>query len=127
MIPRSNFSITKGSPKHYVVVGGTGKNNDHFFCGGEPFSANNPFLSIFLRYLSIALSCANRQPDCGSSLYTMLDSLPDVTVVKSGGLDDPEIRRSLAVGIELYTKDRIGFVNELHGAQQEEAFGDLGK
>lgn len=60
--------------------------------------------------------------DCGSSLYTALDVLPDVYCVKSGGLDDAEAR-DFKVGVEFYTKDRVGYSAEVEGAKQEKVFG----
>ena len=110
------------------MVGESGKNNDHFFCGGkrphEPIII--PSFPLFFLQTSSRLT-PTPWPECGSSLYTALDILPEVYCVKSGGLDDAEIRGSLEVGIEFYTKDRVGFATELQGAQQEKAFGDIGK
>ena len=57
VVPRTNFKVTKGSPKDYDAVGASGKIK-HWFC-----------------------------PRCGSSLYTALEVMPDVFCVKSGGLD----------------------------------------
>ena len=38
---RSNFKVTKGTPKTWDVTGDSGKNNKHFFCGSEwPFSGD---------------------------------------------------------------------------------------
>ncbi|CRK25666.1 hypothetical protein BN1723_013652, partial [Verticillium longisporum] len=58
VVPRTAFSVTKGTPRTWDAVAASGKINKHFFCG-----------------------------DCGSSLYTELEVLPDVTCVKAGGLD----------------------------------------
>lgn len=33
-MPRSEFKVTKGEPKHYNAKGDSGKMNDHWFCGG---------------------------------------------------------------------------------------------
>jgi hypothetical protein len=128
LIPRSNFGIVKGSPKHYVVVGDSGKNNDHFFCGGELLRSPTSYLpaSLFC-HPSLSSLAPDPQPECGSSLYTALEILPEVYCVKSGGIDDPEIRRNLEIKLEIYTKDRVGFAKELEGAQQDEAFGGHGK
>ena len=49
-----------GSPTHYTSQPDSGKTKTRAFC-----------------------------PICGSPLYTLLDSLPDVFVVKAGSLDDP--------------------------------------
>lgn len=35
VVPRKEFKVTKGSPKHYNVKGDSGKMNDHWFCGGS--------------------------------------------------------------------------------------------
>lgn len=34
VVPRKDFNVTKGSPKHYNIKGASGKMNDHVFCGG---------------------------------------------------------------------------------------------
>ncbi|KAF2084647.1 hypothetical protein K490DRAFT_48753 [Saccharata proteae CBS 121410] len=58
VVPRTNFKVTKGSPKSYDAVGASGKINKHWFC-----------------------------ETCGSGLYTELEIMPDMTCVKSGTLD----------------------------------------
>lgn len=92
VVPRGNFSVTKGSPKTYDAKGASGKINKHFFCG-----------------------------NCGSGLYTELEIMPDVTCVKSGGLDGGAANHPIAV--EFYTKDRLGYSKEVSGADQKPEFG----
>ncbi len=43
VVPRKEFKVTKGSPKHYNVKGDSGKMNDHWFCGGSSSFSNLPF------------------------------------------------------------------------------------
>lgn len=62
------------------------------------------------------------QSDCGSSLYTALDVIPDAYCIKSGVLDDPE-KRAIKVEVEFYTKDRVEYAKEVQGAKQVHAFG----
>ena len=50
--------MTKGKPKSYSITGDSGKENLHWFC-----------------------------QNCGSSLYTELEVMPDMTCVKTGSLD----------------------------------------
>ena len=59
---------------------------------------------------------------CGSSLYTELELMPDVTCIKAGGLDGglADIKE---IGVEFYTKDRVGYSQPVKGAKQEPAFG----
>lgn len=64
VVPRKDFKLTKGTAKSYAIVGDSGK-NVHWFC-----------------------------PTCGSSLYTELGVMPDMTCVKSGSIDK--------VGVEFY-------------------------
>jgi len=42
VVRRSDFKVTKGSPKNYNVKGDSGKMNDHWFCGGMFFSYSIP-------------------------------------------------------------------------------------
>ena len=48
--------------------------------------------------------------------------MPDVTCVKAGGLDGGAANIS-NIGVEFYTKDRVGFAKEVEGAKQERVFG----
>jgi len=92
VVPRTNFKVTKGTPKTWDAKGDSGKINKHFFCG-----------------------------NCGSSLYTELEVMPDVTCVKSGGLDGGAANHKVAV--EFYNKDRLGYTTPVEGANQMPAFG----
>lgn len=83
-----------GSPKDYDAVGDSGKVNKHFFCA-----------------------------NCGSSLYTELEVMPDLTCVKAGGLDGGAASLDNKVGVEFYTKDRAAYLKETAGAKQETKFG----
>ncbi|RMJ28807.1 Glutathione-dependent formaldehyde-activating enzyme [Aspergillus sp. HF37] len=91
VVPRDGFSVTKGTPKTYDVVGESGKNNKHFFCG-----------------------------NCGSSLYTELDLMADKTVIKAGTLDGGETHLGNSVDVELYSKDRVSYLLAVEGAMQAE-------
>lgn len=53
MMLRKELTPSTGEPKYYDITGDSGKKNRHFFCSG-----------------------------CGSSLYTELDLMPDVTCIK---------------------------------------------
>ncbi|KAK4502878.1 hypothetical protein PRZ48_006304 [Zasmidium cellare] len=92
VVPRTNFKVTKGSPKDYDAVGASGKINKHWFC-----------------------------PTCGSSLYTELEIMPDVTCIKSGGLDGG--KNDHKVGVEFYNRDRLGYTKPVEGAEQKVEFG----
>ena len=60
--------------------------------------------------------------ECGSSLYTLLDIMPDAVCIKSGGIDDKSTR-DYKVGVEFYCKDRLDYVKPNDGAKQEPVFG----
>lgn len=92
VVPRTNFKITKGTPKSFDALGKSGKVNKHFFCG-----------------------------NCGSGLYAELALMPEVTLIKSGGLDGGANNHPIAV--EFYTKDRLGYVDPIKGADQQREFG----
>lgn len=48
--------------------------------------------------------------------------MPDATCIKSGGIDDKKVR-DYSVGIEFYTKDRMGYSAPVKDAKQEPVFG----
>ncbi|KAJ9612716.1 uncharacterized protein PV06_02259 [Exophiala oligosperma] len=94
VVPRTSFKVTQGTPSSYDATGASGKINKHFFC-----------------------------PTCGSSLYTELEVMPDVTCVKAGGLDDGKAELGNKVDIEFYCKDRVKYQKEVSNAKQEPVFG----
>lgn len=54
-------------------------------------------------------------------MYTELDIMPDKTCIKAGGLDNGHANLWDKVETELYTKDRVSYMKEVPGAQQQEA------
>ncbi|CZT18588.1 probable DUF636 domain protein [Ramularia collo-cygni] len=91
VVPRTSFKVTKGSPKDYDAVGASGKINKHWFCG-----------------------------TCGSSLYTELEVMPDMTCVKTGSLDGGAADHKIAV--EFYNRDRLSYTKPVEGADQKAEF-----
>lgn len=65
---------------------------------------------------------ANLQVDCGSSLYTELEVMPDQVCIKSGGVDDRSVR-DYPVGVEFYVKDRMKYSAAVPDAKQVPQFG----
>lgn len=51
--------------------------------------------------------------------------MPDNVCIKAGGIDDKDARElgGKTVGVEFYTKDRMGYENPVGGAEQKEVFG----
>ncbi|KAJ5967789.1 Glutathione-dependent formaldehyde-activating enzyme/centromere protein V [Penicillium viridicatum] len=94
VVPRTSFKVTKGTPNSYDSVGNSGKINKHFFC-----------------------------PTCGSSIYTELEVMPDMTCVKAGTLDGGEANLKGKLDIEFYVKDRPAYLAAVEGAKQEPLFG----
>lgn len=47
--------------------------------------------------------------------------MPDVTCIKSGGLDGGAADHP--IGVEFYTKDRLAYVKPVADAEQKPAFG----
>ncbi|KAK5162468.1 DUF636 domain protein [Cryomyces antarcticus] len=92
VVPRTAFKVTKGSAKSYDAKGDSGKINKHWFCG-----------------------------TCGSSIYTELEVMPDMTCIKSGTLDGGAANHP--IGVEFYTKDRLAYSAPVQGAEQKTAFG----
>ncbi|KAL5364780.1 Mss4-like protein [Aspergillus floccosus] len=93
-VPRTSFKVTKGAPSSYDATGASGKINKHFFC-----------------------------PTCGSSLYTELEIMPDVTCVKAGTLDNGGANLGGKIDVELYVKDRPSYLAAIEGAKQESRMG----
>ena len=57
--------------------------------------------------------------DCGSSLYTELEIMPDAVCVKAGSIDDKDVRDFKATSVEFYCKDRMGYQTAVEGAEQK--------
>lgn len=83
-----------GTPSSYDATGASGKINKHFFC-----------------------------PTCGSSLYTELEIMPDITCVKAGTLDNGGANLGGKIDVELYVKDRPSYLAAVEGAKQESRMG----
>ncbi|KAE9376317.1 hypothetical protein N431DRAFT_367329 [Stipitochalara longipes BDJ] len=90
-IPRSSFTLLSGKEalKTYDTIGDSGKINKHYFCS-----------------------------NCGSSLYTELEVMPTMMFIKAGGLDGGKTDLG-HVDVELYVKDRVGFLGAVEGAKQD--------
>lgn len=63
--------------------------------------------------------------DCGSSLYTLLEIMPDAACIKAGGIDDKKVRDFEKTGVEFYCKDRMGYAKAVEGAEQKPVSGDF--
>jgi hypothetical protein len=70
-VPKRGFEVTRGNPRHFVVVGDSGKNTTRAFC-----------------------------PECGSALFGIPDSAPDLITIRVGSLDDPSTFRP---GMDIFT------------------------
>ena len=81
---------SSGSPTDWDAKGASGKINKHFFCS-----------------------------TCGSGLYTELEVMPDQTCIKAGSLDGGKASLGGKIGVELYTKDRVSYLQAVDGAKQE--------
>lgn len=49
--------------------------------------------------------------------------MPDVYCVKAGTLDGGAASLGDKIGVEFYTKDRVGYLGGVEGAKQEPVFG----
>jgi hypothetical protein len=90
----SNILSYIGTTSSYDAIGASGKINKHFFC-----------------------------PTCGSSLYTEIEIMPEMTCIKAGTLDGGEANLSGKIDIEFYVKDRPSYLAPVAGAKQEQTFG----
>jgi len=87
-VPSSAFNVTKGTPKSFTTIGAdSGKEHARFFCG-----------------------------NCGSSLYSQPASMPGVTIIRAGGLDNGA--SEIPIAVEFFSPNRRGFVHAVEGAQQ---------
>ncbi len=89
-----NLFLPTGTPSTWDATGDSGKINKHYFCG-----------------------------TCGSSLYTELEVMPDMTCVKAGGLDGDKASLANKIDVEFYTKDRVKYLKGITEAKQEPVFG----
>lgn len=97
MIKRIDFCLVDPDStylKSWDVKGDSGKNNKQFFCG-----------------------------QCGCSLYTQLEIMPEATYIKAGGHDGGVASLNGHVGTELYCKDRVQYLEASMGTKQECALG----
>ncbi|KAJ6087354.1 hypothetical protein PENARI_c006G12084 [Penicillium arizonense] len=94
VVPRTSVKVTKGTTSSYDAIGASGKINKHFFC-----------------------------PTCGSSLYTEIEIMPEMTCIKAGTLDGGEANLGGKIDIEFYVKDRPSYLAPVAGAKQEQTFG----
>ncbi|KAF4122921.1 Glutathione-dependent formaldehyde-activating enzyme [Geosmithia morbida] len=94
IVPRDSFTVTHGTPKSYDVTGDSGKINKHHFCA-----------------------------NCGSSLYTELEILPGVTIIKAGTLDGGAANLAGKPSVEFYCKSRVQYLTGLDGVVQESMLG----
>jgi hypothetical protein len=60
---------------------------------------------------------------CGSSLYTELEVMPDMTCIKGGSLDNGGANLGGKIDVEFYVKDRPSYMIAVDGAKQESYFG----
>jgi hypothetical protein len=90
-VPRKSFTLLSGKEhlKTFDVTGDSGKINKHYFCS-----------------------------NCGSSLYTELEVMPEMMFIKAGGLDGGKADLG-KVDVELYVKDRVSFLGKVEGAKQD--------
>ena len=123
VVPRKDFKVIKGSPKDYNIKGDSGKMNDHWFCGGtlclNSYHAPEQEFTHTLKRMYLFANDSIRPTDCGSSLYTELEVMPDAVCIKAGGIDDKEVRDFKKTSVEFYCKDRMGYSKAVEGAEQK--------
>lgn len=78
-IPTSTLTITRGEPKVYADTADSGNRLNRFFCG-----------------------------DCGSSLFSRREKMPEMTVLKAGTLDDAS---SLKLAMNIWTDSALPWMH----------------
>ena len=68
---------------------------------------------------SLSLTRGHGPAECGSSLYTELEVMPDAVCIKAGGIDDKEVRDFKKTAVEFYCKDRMAYSKPVEGAEQK--------
>ena len=86
-VPQDDFRLESGTPKARRYIADSGKALDRNFC-----------------------------PECGSRLFSNLESFPGVVFVMLGSLDRPEL---IAPKLEMFTKRRLAWVKPLDLPQFE--------
>jgi len=92
-VPLKSLNVTKGTPKKWVTTAASGKNNTRSFCG-----------------------------NCGSSLFSQVEMMPDNIFVKAGCLDEGKSDMGGKIETEFYTSHRPWFAKEVEGATQVVGF-----
>jgi hypothetical protein len=63
----------------------------------------------------------NMCDNCGSLVFVEAESVPESKIVKLGTIDDDEILNTLGYPtVEIFTKDRLAWLQVLPGAAQKE-------
>lgn len=75
-VPKSAFSVTRGNPRYFTVTADSGHATTRAFCG-----------------------------DCGSALFGLPSSAPEIVTIRAGSLDDPSTFRP---GTEGFRQTRRG-------------------
>ena len=108
VVARNSFRVIEGTPKSFEIVAASGKLNTKWVCfingvkvGHGTFCLQNPKFC----------------PSCGSSLWSDLEIEPDLTFIKSGGLDNGAADHNIAA--ELYVKNRLSYAQPVPGADQK--------
>jgi hypothetical protein len=89
--PEPPADSVAGTPKKMTKTGDSGKTVTYYFC-----------------------------PDCGVTLWGVLEVAPGAIIIKIGLTDDPEWSQKNVPTVELYTKSRLSWIDPLEGAVQKE-------
>lgn len=91
-VPEDNFKLLSGTPKTFTTNSGSNKSISNHFCG-----------------------------DCGTTLTRTGDAFAGLVIIKVGVMDDVDAFKDLKPGVELFSGQRVDWVDEIEGAQQLKA------
>ncbi|KAI1623555.1 Mss4-like protein [Exophiala viscosa] len=97
VVPSSEFKVTSGTPKEISKTADSGKSITSNFC-----------------------------PECGTTLFRYGDSFggkDGMRIIKAGVLDDVSVVNSAKPTGELYSNERIQWVEPVQGADQTKGMG----
>jgi hypothetical protein len=93
MIPSDKYKMTSGSLRSFARKGDSGKTVTYNYC-----------------------------QDCPTVLFVTAEAMAGINIVKMGTLDDEEVFEKLGnASLEIYTKNRPSWCEQISGAQQKEA------
>ncbi|KAI1611591.1 Mss4-like protein [Exophiala viscosa] len=119
VVPSSEFKVTSGTPKEISKTADSGKSITSNFCPECGTQSSSP-------YPSTIIDRATNRLSKGTTLFRYGDSFggkDGMRIIKAGVLDDVSVVNSAKPTGELYSNERIQWVEPVQGADQTKGMG----